>query len=295
MAAVPQAIAQLNDQVVAQQHAMLPSVQPGFGSLQSFELMQRAAKLMAASSLMPAEFQNNLPNCVIALNMAQRMGADPLMVAQNLYVVHGRPGWSAQFLIACFNQCGRFSAIRYEFFGEKGKPSWGCRAWATELATKGRIVSSDITIELAHAEGWYDKKGSKWKTMPQHMMMLRAAAWLVRTHAPEIAMGLQTSEELHDVIDMEPAAPIVAPAIAALNDGLAITAQKQPEPTPAETPKAELPTFEDLAAGISVASSAEALQELANRISTIDKPEDREELEGMVEVRRAELAQATTE
>ena len=37
---------------------------------------------------------------LIAQNMARRMGADLLMVMQNLYVVHGRPGWSAQFLIA---------------------------------------------------------------------------------------------------------------------------------------------------------------------------------------------------
>lgn len=292
MAAVPQAIASLNDQVVAQQHAGLPSVQPGFGSLQSFELMQRAAKLMAASSLMPEQFQNNLPNCVIALNMAQRMGADPLMVAQNLYVVHGRPGWSAQFLIACFNQCGRFSAIRYEFFGEKGTRGWGCRAWAIELSTKERICSADITIELAHAEGWYEKKGSKWKTMPQHMMMLRAAAWLVRTHAPELAMGLQTREELDDVIDMGPVETI-APAIAALNEGLAPTKPEAPavEQPPSQTPPAALPTFEDLAASISVAASAEALQDLANRINTIENAEDREELAGMVEVRRAELAQ----
>ena len=92
-------------------------VQIGFASSTGFELLQRASKLLAASTLVPQQFQNNLPNCVIALNMANRIGADPLLVMQNLYVVHGRPGWSAKFLIASFNQCGRFSAIRFKFTG----------------------------------------------------------------------------------------------------------------------------------------------------------------------------------
>jgi len=175
------------------------NTQPGFGNLQSFELMQRAAKLLSNSTLVPKEYQGNLPNCVIALNMAARVGADPLQVMQNLYVVHGRPGWSSQFLIATFNQCGRFTAMRFEFFGEAGKDTYGCRAYATEKSTGERIVGSDITIAIAKAEGWHGKNGSKWKTMPQQMLMYRSASFLVRAYAPELSMGLQTRDELDDI------------------------------------------------------------------------------------------------
>lgn len=184
-----------------------PNTTMGFSNAGSFELMQRAAKLLASSTLVPKEYQGNLPNCVIALNMAQRVGADPLQVMQNLYVVHGRPGWSSQFLIATFNQCGRFTAMKFEFFGESGKDSWGCRAYATEKETGERIVSSDITIKLAKDEGWHGKTGSKWKTMPQQMLMYRAASFLVRAYAPELSMGLQTQEELRDVGEV-PAATV---------------------------------------------------------------------------------------
>lgn len=183
--------------------ANMPTVTMGFASLQSFELMQRAAKLLCTSTLVPKEYQGNLSNCVIALNMAQRIGADPLMVMQNLYLVHGRPGWSAQFLIATFNQCGRFTAMRFEFFGAKDSMEWGCRAYATEKSTGEKIVGADITMKLAKAEGWSEKAGSKWKTMPQQMLMYRAASWLVRAYAPEIAMGLQTVEEVRDVYEAE--------------------------------------------------------------------------------------------
>jgi len=176
----------------------------GFTSQQGFELAQRAAALLSKSSLVPREYQNNLPNCVIALNMAARMNADPLMVMQNLYIVNGRPGWSSQFLISTFNTSGRFSALCYEWVGEEGKDSWGCRAWAFEKATGEKLVGSTVTIGIAKKEGWYSKNGSKWQTMPQQMLMYRAASWFIRAYAPELAMGMQTAEELQDVIEVDP-------------------------------------------------------------------------------------------
>lgn len=183
--------------------AQLPAIRAGFGDLQGFELAQRAAKAMAASTLVPQQFQGNLPNCLIALEMAQRIGASALMVMQNLYVVHGRPSWSAQFVIACINQCGRFSALRYEWTGTEGKDDWGCRAWAVEKATGEKLMGPLVTIKLAKDEGWAGKTGSKWKTMPQLMLMYRAGAWFGRTYAPELTMGLQTREEAQDVIDID--------------------------------------------------------------------------------------------
>ena len=181
-----------------------PPIHVGFTDSQGFELVQRIAKMFGSSSLVPNDYQNNIPNCVIALNMASRIGADPLMVMQNLYVVHGRPSWSSQFLIATFNTCGRFSALRYEFFGEKGTDEWGCRASAIEKASGEQLLGSDITIALAKSEGWYGKKGSKWVSMPQQMLQYRAASWFVRAYAPEIAMGLSTVEEAIDIPQNEP-------------------------------------------------------------------------------------------
>jgi len=179
----------------------LPTVEVGLTSLQGFELAQRAAKLLASSTLVPKEYQGNLSNCVIALNMASRVGADPLMVMQNLVIVHGKPTWSSQFLIATVNTCGRFTALRYEFFGEQGTDTWGCRAWAIEKKTGEKLVGTDITIAIAKKEGWYGKNGSKWQSIPQQMLMYRAASWWTRAYAPELSMGLHTQDEMVDVYD----------------------------------------------------------------------------------------------
>lgn len=179
------------------------NISVGLTDSQSFDLAQRVAKCFAASSLVPKDYQNNLPNCVIALNMAGRMGADPMMVMQSLVVVHGRPSWSAQFLIATFNKNGAFSSIRYEFFGTEGQDDWGCRAKATELSTGEMLVGPLVTVGIAKKEGWFQKSGSKWQTMPEQMLRYRAASWFIRTIAPEIAMGLQTAEEMRDTYDMD--------------------------------------------------------------------------------------------
>lgn len=178
------------------------NVVAGFNDAHSFELLQRVGKLLAASSLVPEVYRGaeGLPNAIVALNMAQRMNADPLMVMQNLYVVHGRPAWSAQFLIATFNRNGRYSSIRYRWQGKEGADDWGCRAYATELSTGNEIVGPLVTIGLAKAEKWSERSGSKWKTIPELMLTYRAAAWMVRTNAPEIAMGLPTAEEIDDIV-----------------------------------------------------------------------------------------------
>jgi hypothetical protein len=146
---------------------------------------------------------DGLPSCVIALNMATRLKADPLMVMQNLFIIKGKPGWSSKFLIATFNQCGRFSPIRYEFTGTEGKDDWGCRATAVEKATGEKLVGPLVTITIAKAEGWFAKNDSKWKTIPEQMMRYRSAAWFVNTVAPELAMGLPTSDEVEDFIEGE--------------------------------------------------------------------------------------------
>jgi hypothetical protein len=180
----------------------IPDARAGFDTVAGFELIQRTAKLFAASDIVPKQYHGNIANCVIAVDMALRMGANPLMVMQSLYVVHGRPSWSAQFLIATLNQCGRFSAIRYEFQGKEGADDWGCRAVSTELSTGEKLTGPLVTVGLARKEGWHDKNGSKWQTMPELMLRYRAASWFVRAYAPEIAMGLQTAEEVKDTYDL---------------------------------------------------------------------------------------------
>lgn len=181
--------------------AQLPEVAAGFNSTRAFALLQRAGQALAAASMVPKIYQGNLPNCIIALEMAQRIGASPLMVMQNLYIVHNRPAWSAKFLIACFNACGRFSSVKYKRVGEPGKDSYGYYAYTTEFSTGETIEGPVIDWKLVKAERWDSKDGSKWLTMPEKMFRYRAAAWMIDVVAPEISMGIHTADEVEDAFD----------------------------------------------------------------------------------------------
>ena len=175
------------------------------------------------------ENPNAIANCVIALNMASRMNTDALLVMQNLYLIEGRPAWSSQFITGTINSSGRFSALRFdiedlgekvvtytEYVWENNKKSpveksitiqdMSCVAWAIERETNERIESSKITLEMAIKEGWYQKNGSKWQTMPQQMLSYRAASFFGRLYAPELLMGLRSAEEEQErsIIDVTP-------------------------------------------------------------------------------------------
>lgn len=173
---------------------------PAFADSISFEHSQRVAKMLASSSLIPKEFQGNLQNVMIALEMANRIGASPLMVMQNLYLVHGKPSWSSTFIVASINSCGKFSPLRYHIENE-GTPNMSCYAWAYDKENKEKLCGPVITMEMAQAEGWVSKSGSKWKTMPGLMIRYRAAAFFGRLYAPEITMGMQTEYEVADIVE----------------------------------------------------------------------------------------------
>ena len=182
-----------------------------FFSLATFSDAHKVAGVLAKSKLIPANFQNNVPDCIIAMEMSQRIGASIFSVMQSLYIVHGRPTWSAQFIIASLNSCGRFSPLRFEIEG-KGDDRV-CYAWAIERGTNERLEGPPVSIQMAVREGWMGKNGSKWQTMPELMLRYRAATFFGRLYAPDILMGMRTQEELLDGdvggVDEAPAATAV--------------------------------------------------------------------------------------
>ena len=243
-----------------QQQVVNNNMSVNFFNPAQFDTAQRMSKMFAASKLVPNMYQkdeiykelqkNNarLPkeqqldtktlytnatteataNCMIALDVATRIGASPLMIMQNLVIIYGRPSWSSKFLIATVNTCGRFEPLKYKFI-EKGKVGklniteyvWDratnskkpvtrefdgskimdieCVAYTTAKGSTEVLESSPISIRMAIDEGWYTKNGSKWQTMPKQMLMYRAASFWTSAYAPEISMGMRTVEEAEDV------------------------------------------------------------------------------------------------
>lgn len=177
--------------------ALVTASQSLFFDVAKFDHAQRVAKMLVTSTIVPEHFRNNIGNCLIALNYAERVKADPFMVMQNMYVVHGKPGLEGKLIIALVNQCGRFEPLE---FIEDNK---GCTAQAKEIKSGRTLTGPPVTWETVKGEGWLSKPGSKWKTMPQIMFRYRSAAFFARVYCPEVMLGMQTVEEINDFVDLK--------------------------------------------------------------------------------------------
>jgi len=165
----------------------------------AFALLQRKAVALSKSDFMPKDFRGNVAKCLIAMDLSERIGATPIAVAQNMYEVHGKPSWSSSFIVSAINSCGKFPrGLRFDKTGEPGTPERTCHAWAID-EWGDRVEGPPVSMKMAVDEGWMGKNGSKWKTMPELMLMYRAATFFGRLYSPEIMNGMHTSEEIYDI------------------------------------------------------------------------------------------------
>ena len=167
-----------------------------YSSIQSFESAQRIAASLADSALVPQAYrgQAGLPNCIVAIEIANRMGMSPFQVMQNLNVIHGRPSWSSQFIIGLIQGSNRFDGFTYKETADS------CQCLAVLKTTGEQVSGPQITLDMAKKEGW--TKNPKWQSMPQTMLRYRAASAFGRFHIPDLILGIQSVEE-NEVIEAE--------------------------------------------------------------------------------------------
>lgn len=173
-----------------------------FADGQSFNTALRMAQCLADSTVVPKEYQKNIGNCMIAIEMASRINTSPMMVMQNLYIVNGRPAWSSQWIIAMINSSRRYKTeLQFEFGNAQEDGGLSCRAWAEDYSGH-KVYGPKITMTMANSEGWVNKNGSKWKTMPQVMIQYRAASFFGRMNCPDMIMGIYSQEEVLDMTEI---------------------------------------------------------------------------------------------
>lgn len=163
---------------------------------EKFNHLARVANMLSKSSIVPQNYQGKPEDCLIALDMASRINTNPLMVMQNLYVVKGKPSWSGQACATLINNCGRFSNVEHIRTGEIGKQDRGCYYTAIDKASGKQVKGVEVTMSMAQGEGW--TSNTKWKNMPELMLMYRAASFFAKEFCPDVLMGVQTDAEIED-------------------------------------------------------------------------------------------------
>ncbi len=211
----------------------------------SFDQMYRVGKMLASSVLFPDHLRKGIPeqaaaNGALVMNMAVRLNEDPLTVAQNIYFVGGKPGWSSSYMIAKANQHGVFqNPISWEVTGSG--ESLSVTAFA-ELDATGKRVEATCDMAMAKAEGW--TKNAKYKSMPEQMLRYRSATFLIRLYCPEVMVGVPAQIEVElggEMRDITPPSPAQAAPVHEdvsqdkPQDAEVLQDEPEEEPKPAKT------------------------------------------------------------
>lgn len=240
------------DLVVAEQQPPLTEV---FSNMQAFTDAQRICRALTQSGIVPTSYQGdqNIPNAMVALEMANRIGISPISVMQNLHIIEGRPSWSSNFIISMLNSSGKFTPLRFRYEETDGEDvsritkKWNkrlnqydetketefiqglsCVAYATDKNTGEIIEGPEVSVKMAFLEGWLSKNGSKWRTMPKLMLAYRAAAFFGRLYAPELLLGIHSDDEISDI---GPTATTTIPTVIEPDGDIPpIVVQKEAEP-----------------------------------------------------------------
>lgn len=159
----------------------------------------QTAKMLAAASAIPDTYKGKIGDCLIAIDLSNRMNLSPITIMQFSQVVKGNFSWKGQACKALIDGSGKYINSKYVMSGGVGTMDRSCHLEAIYKPTGELVVGPEVSMQMAVDEGWYDKSGSKWKTMPELMLKYRAAAFFARTECPETLMGFYTSEEMNDI------------------------------------------------------------------------------------------------
>lgn len=178
-----------------------------FGNMDSFKEAQRMIVPLMNSTMVPDAYKGNAANCMVAMEMSHRVKKSVLEIMQNMQVVKGNVGWKSEYVISEINRSGIFKEPLDFIFSDDRQ---SCYAVAVRKSNGKELRGTVVSMELALAEGWLNKPGSKWKTMPEQMLMYRAATFFCRVFCPEVLAGVQTADEIIDIGETESAGQVEA-------------------------------------------------------------------------------------
>lgn len=168
-------------------------------------MIEFARAMSEATIAVPAHFRNKPGDCLAVTMQAMQWGMNPFAVAQKTHVVNGTLGYEAQLVNAVVSASGMIDRFRYEYRGDGAQIE--CRVGAV-LAGETQITWG----EWLSASTVTTKNSPLWKTNPkQQLGYLQVKNW-ARLYAPGAILGIYTTDELAQPIDMGQAERVDAPA-----------------------------------------------------------------------------------
>ena len=167
-----------------------------FGSKESFNNLFTMAQAFSKSDLVPQAYQGKVSNIMLAIDIANRIGINPLFVMQQTSVVRGKISWSGQACSMLVNAYPKFKNVKLNYVGKEGTDEWGAYVTAVRKDTGEEVKGTKVTMAMAKAEEWTDN--GKWKSMPEQMLGYRAYTFFARLHCADALNGFYTEGEFED-------------------------------------------------------------------------------------------------
>ncbi len=259
-----------------------------FDDMASYQNALEMARMLCKTQLIPQNFHNKPEDCLIALDYSRRLRVPPTAIMPHLYVIHGRPSVSAQFMIAMVNRSGKFSRIVWdegidgevEFFSNgtrKKIPNYYATATFTEQTTGNVYKSTRVDMKVALSNGWLSKNDSMWQKTPQIMCRYRSASILVKTACPELVFGMETVEDARDSFLEDPATErtdekVRRQTVVMTPNGVSYEEEETIQDAVVDYPSAS--PFAELAQRIDDAATLDALATVAKEIGNSPLNED---------------------
>lgn len=145
------------------------------------------ARALAASGMLPRQYQGNPANLLYAVEYAEMIGAHPLTAVTGIFVIDGKPSASAALISALVRRAGHKLRVTGD---AKSATAQIIRADDPEFT-----FEVTFTIEDAKQAGLTSK--GVWKSYPAAMLKARAVTQCARDACEDALSGLHyTAEEL---------------------------------------------------------------------------------------------------
>lgn len=152
------------------------------------------ARVLAASKLLPKDYQQNPANVLYAIQYAQALNIEPIHALTSIHVINGKPSASADLIAGLVRRAGH--RLRITSTDEKAvasifradDPDFEYRAeWTMEKAKRAELLSNP-----------------SWKKYPAAMLRSRAITEVARQAASDALFGVSySSEELGATVDAQ--------------------------------------------------------------------------------------------
>ena len=215
------------------------------------------ARGIHATEFVPVGLRGSEAKVSAAILYGRELGLMPLTALGATHVIEGKAGISAEMMRALVLQAGHELHIvestreRCKIRGRRrGSEEWTEAVWTIQEARQTQVY-------LSKAQGWGPlSEKSQWRSWPTEMLLARATTRLVRMIFPDVAHGMRSVEELHDMTEVVEGVvegpPVVEPV-----------KRQRPKPTArgdkrAATPPAEPVDAEAVDAEVVAADTVEA-------------------------------------